>query len=86
MLRSIIGKFKLDIKERFFTERVISHWNRLPRKVFMALRSSWMMLSVIGFGFRKSCEMQGVELCDPCGPFQLEIFYDFNPVTLYIST
>lgn len=53
------GKYRLKIRKRLFTEKLVSHWNKLLTKLVMTTtcqssRSFWTMLLVTWLNFRWS--------------------------------
>jgi len=76
------GRFRLDGRRKFFTQRAVMHWNRLPQEAVnapsleaskarldVALSSLVCWLVTLSMG-------GGLELDDHCGPFQPRPFCD----------
>ena len=78
----IQGRFRLDIRSKFFTQRVVMLWNRLPKEVVdapsleafkarldVALGSLVCWLAALHIA-------GGLKLDERCGSFQPRPFYD----------
>jgi len=76
------GRFRLPIRRQFFTQRVVTHWNRLPKEAVDApsLETVKARLDVIlGRLVRwlATLHIAGrLKLDDHCDPFQPRTFYD----------
>ena len=76
------GRFRLDIRRKFFTQRVVTHRNRLPKEVVDApsLEAFKARLDValgsLVYWLATLHIAGGLKLDDHCGPFQPRPFYD----------
>ena len=75
-------RFRLDIRRKFFTRRVVTHWHRLPKEVVDApLLEAFKARLDVALG-SLVCWLAtlhtagGLELDGHCGPFQPRPFYD----------
>jgi len=76
------GRSRLDIRKKFFTKRVVTHWNRLPKEVVDApsLEAFKARLDValgsLVWWLETLHIAGGLKLDGHCGPFQPRPFYD----------
>ena len=72
----------MDIRRKFFTQRVVMHWNRLPKEAVGApsLQAFKARLDValgsLGCWLVTLHIAGELKLDDHCGPFQPRTFYD----------
>ena len=76
-------RFRLVIRRKFFTQRVVTHWNRMPKEAVEApsleafkARLDVALGSLVWWLVTLHRAGGGLKLDDHCGPFQPRPFYD----------
>ena len=81
----------MDIRKKCFTQRVVTHWNRLSKEAVDAtsLEAFEARLDVaLGdpVGWLATLHIAGgLKLDDHCGPFQPSPFHDYDSMTSNLS-
>ena len=67
--------FRLDIRRKFFTQRVVTHWTRLPKEVVDA-PSLEAFKATLDVALGRLWWLVILPIDDHCGSFQPRPFYD----------
>ena len=84
-------RFRLDIRRKFFTQRVVTHWSRLPKEAVDApsLGAFKARLDValgsLVWWLATLLRAEGLKLDDHCGPFQPRPFCDSDDSMILIK-
>ena len=78
------GRVRLDIRRKFFTQRVVTRWNMLPKEVVDAPCLD-VALGSLGWWLATLHTAEGLKLDDHCGAFQPRPFYDSMMIFLALK-